>query len=153
MKTYQLKAETTVPANIFEVWNFFSNPRNLSRLTPDYMNFRIQKCPDVKEIYEGMIIEYKVSPLLHIPVNWVTKIQRVSTNEMFQDIQLKGPFAFWEHTHKFEDRGRETFMTDEVKYRPPFGILGQMANSLFLSKQLNGIFTYREKIIRGTFPG
>lgn len=153
METYSLKTETLIPAPLEKVWDFFSNPQNLRLLTPDYMNFHILKCPETEEIFEGMRIEYKVSPLLHIPIKWVTKIQEVAVYQKFQDIQLSGPFALWEHTHTFEDRGHETFMTDEVKYRPPFGLLGRLANSLFVEKQLHGIFAHREKVIRDVFPG
>lgn len=98
-----------------------------------------------------MLIEYKVSPLLHLPLNWVTKIEQVTVNKQFKDIQLKGPFALWEHTHTFEQRDSGTFMTDIVKYVPPLGIFGQLANSLFLARQLQDIFIYREAAIKAIY--
>ena len=153
MKTYILNEETIISKELSEVWTFFSDPHNLSRLTPPYMNFRVQKSPDTKEIFEGMLIEYKVSPLFRIPVKWVTKIQEVSFQNKFQDIQLKGPFAFWEHTHTFEARGNETIMTDYLRYKPPFGLLGKLAYVLFLKKQIQGIFDYRSKVIQDVFHG
>lgn len=151
MKTYSLKTETLIPKKLNEVWTFFSDPHNLKLLTPPYMDFQILKCPETKEIYDGMLIEYIVSPLLHIPVKWITKIQSVSIPYQFQDTQIKGPFALWQHTHSFEARGSETLMNDEVKYRPPFGILGQLAHAMFIKNQLQGIFNYREKVISDLF--
>lgn len=152
MKVYHLRKEKLVPAPLEKVWQFFSDPGNLKLLTPPYMNFRIENYPDTDIIFEDMIIEYKVSPVLGIPVKWVTRIESVSINNSFKDIQIEGPFALWEHTHTFEERENNTFMTDHLKYAPPFGILGQLANSLFLRKQLQDIFTFREEVIGNIFP-
>jgi ligand-binding SRPBCC domain-containing protein len=151
MKTYLLKKEIVIAAPIEQVWKFFSDPANLERITPPYMNFRVTGQPDAQEIHSGMLIEYKVSPILNIPLKWVTLIQAVDPLKSFTDKQLKGPYTLWEHTHTFESVPGGTLMHDEVKYALPFGVLGAFAHWLFVYKQLQGIFSYREKVIKDLF--
>lgn len=151
MKTYVLEKEIRIPAPPEQVWNFFSAPANLQRITPDYMNFRIIKQPEAAEIFSGMEIEYKVSPVLHIPMKWITLIQSVDRLKSFVDTQLKGPYALWEHTHTFESADGGTLMRDHVKYALPFGPLGVLAHALFVRRQLEGIFAYRERVVRELF--
>ena len=83
-----------------------------------------------------MIITYKVSPLLGIKLNWVTEITHVRDKEYFVDEQRIGPYAMWHHEHKIEAIADGVLMTDIITYQPPFGILGAIANALFIKKQL-----------------
>lgn len=151
--TYVLEKEIMIQAPLPEVWRFFSNPANLVKITPGYMNFRIVRCPDTEDIYEGMEIEYRVSPLLHIPVKWITLIKEVRPLHCFTDTQHKGPYALWEHTHTFRETDQGTHMHDHVRYAMPLGPLGAMAHSLFVKKQLQAIFDYRKAVIGGLFAG
>lgn len=151
MKTYLLKKEIVIAAPIEQVWKFFSDPANLEKITPPYMNFRVTKQPGAEEIHSGMLIEYKVSPVLHIPMKWVTLIQTADPLKRFTDKQLKGPYALWEHTHTFERVPGGTLMRDAVTYALPFSVLGAFAHWLFVRKQLEGIFSYREKVIKDIF--
>src|SRR5688572_15853562 len=116
MKIYELRTEITVKAPLEEVWSFFSEPKNLQRITPDYMGFRIAKCPDVETIFDGMIIEYFVRPIFNLPLKWVTEIKEVHSMVSFTDVQLKGPYALWHHFHSFEKMNSYTKMRDRVKY-------------------------------------
>ncbi|WP_118975875.1 SRPBCC family protein [Taibaiella koreensis] len=153
MKPYLLERETLIKAPLAEVWSFFSDPHNLSRLTPDYMRFRVIRCPDTNELYEGMLIEYRVRPLAGIPLQWITLIRKVQAGICFTDKQLKGPYRLWEHTHTFAAQGNHTLMKDSVRYVMPLGILGRLAHALGVKRQLAGIFDYREQAIRKQFPG
>jgi len=148
-----LEYTTLLPAPVSDVWHYFSDPRNLARITPPYMRFRITGFPNGEVFQEGMLIRYKVSPLLGIPVTWVTRIEAVTPLQKFVDVQLKGPFKLWEHTHTFEEKAGNTLMKDSVRYLPPLGILGSLANALFLRQQLAGIFAFREKAVKEIFPG
>lgn len=152
MKVHTLKNETFIPASLERVWAYFSSPHNLMEITPKYMNFRVTKCEDVASIYKGMLIEYKVSPLLGIALKWVTEITDVQHEQSFIDTQLKGPFSLWEHTHIFKPVDGGVHMTDIVRYAIPFGIIGSIAHALFVKRQLNGIFTYRSSVIDRLFP-
>jgi ligand-binding SRPBCC domain-containing protein len=151
MKTYLLKKEIIIAAPLEKVWQFFSNPENLQKITPPYMKFRIIKRPASMEIFDGMQIEYKVSPILNIPMKWVTSIKSVDWLKSFTDVQLKGPYALWEHAHTFESVPEGTLMHDQVKYALPLGIIGVWAHKLFVSRQLESIFQYRARKVSGLF--
>ena len=90
-----------------------------------------------------MIITYEVSPLLNIKMKWVTEITQVVEKKFFIDEQRIGPYSLWHHQHFFEEKDEGVLMTDIVTYKPPFGLLGDIANSLFIEKQLEEIFQYR----------
>jgi len=119
MKVHTLQKETFIPASLERVWAYFSSPHNLMEITPRYMNFRVTKCEDVASIYKGMLIEYKVSPLLGVALKWVTEITDVQHQQSFIDTQLKGPFSLWEHTHIFKPVDGGVHMTDIVCYAIP----------------------------------
>ncbi len=99
-----------------------------------------------------MIISYKVRPLLGIPMTWVTEITQVVERKYFVDEQRVGPYALWHHQHLIEPHKNGVMMTDIVSYKPPMGFLGSIANSLFIRRQLEGIFAYREKALKKRFP-
>jgi ligand-binding SRPBCC domain-containing protein len=151
MKTYELRSDIMVRAPLEQVWSFFSNPKNLQRITPDYMGFKIVRCPEVETIFNGMIIEYIVRPMLNVPLRWVTEIAEVQPPFSFTDIQLKGPYALWHHFHSFEKVDGQTKMLDIVKYAMPLGILGNITHDLFVRKQLQEIFKYREVTVKTLF--
>lgn len=151
MSIYQLKQQQKVPASISEVWDFISSPRNLKRITPDYMGFKIITDNLPEKMYPGMIIAYKVSPVLGIKMTWVTEITHVDEHVFFVDEQRVGPYTIWHHEHKIEKIDGGVLMTDIVTYKPPFGILGQIANAIFIRKQIESIFAYRDKAVIDIF--
>jgi len=140
---YQLHKEQKLNAKISDVWNFAVSPKNLQRITPDKMGFEITSKNSEEKIYPGMIITYKVSPILNIKMNWVTEITQVKENKFFIDEQRLGPYKMWHHQHIFIDNEDHVLMKDIVTYIPPFGLLGDIANKLFIKRQLNEIFNYR----------
>lgn len=114
------------------------------------MGFKITSGePD--KMYPGQIISYKVAPLPGIKTNWVTEITHVKDGKFFVDEQRFGPYSMWHHEHHFEEEPDGILMTDKVSYKIPFGFLGQIAQSLFIKKQLKGIFEYRVKVLDETF--
>lgn len=151
MALFTIETEQKIPASIGEVWDFISSPANLKRITPDYMGFDIltKNLPDT--MYAGMIIAYKVSPLLGIKMTWVTGITQVKKYEYFIDEQLVGPYSLWHHQHRISPIEGGVLMNDIVNYRPPFGVLGQMANGLIIRRQLQEIFDYRRKKLTEIF--
>jgi len=151
MKTYFYKDEQFLPVDINKAWDFFSSAENLAVITPPELGFKVLTSLDNQEIYEGMLIEYKVSPLFKIPLHWKTEISKVDKPHSFTDKQLKGPYKLWEHTHEFIVKGNGILMKDTVKYQLPFGIIGQLAHSLIVSKKLKHIFAYRKQILNQIF--
>jgi len=151
MAFYQLHKTQKIPAGVEAIWDFISEPANLKKITPPFMGFDIISESLPQKMYPGMIISYKVKPLLGIKLTWVTEITHVKEKEYFVDEQRIGPYAMWHHEHKLEPVDGGVLMTDIVSYRPPFFILGSIANTLFIRKQLREIFDYRVKAIEKEF--
>ncbi|WP_341902898.1 SRPBCC family protein [Fluviicola taffensis] len=147
---YQLKRTQFVKTDLETCWRFFSAPANLQVITPDYMGFKVLT-PVPDEMYHGLIISYKVSPVLHIPMNWVTEITYVKDGSYFVDEQRQGPYKMWHHEHHFKEVEGGVEMTDIVSYSLPFGFLGRFVHWLFVRKQLEGIFNYRVKKVDELF--
>ena len=132
-----------------EVWAFFSNAENLERLTPAFLKFRIlTPCPI--EMAVGALIDYRIS-LFGMPMTWKTEITEYEPQTHFVDNQLKGPYARWHHTHRFESVPEGTRMTDEVEYRVPLGPLGAIAHGPFVRRTLGKIFAYRGQAVSEVF--
>ena len=151
MAFYQLIQTQKVPVTINEIWNFISSPANLKEITPKKMGFIVTSNTGDQKMYPGMIISYKVSPILGIKLNWVTEITHVKELEFFVDEQRIGPYSMWHHQHKIEIIKGGVLMTDIVTYQPPFGFLGAIANFLFIKKQLRSIFDYRTMALETKF--
>lgn len=94
-------------------------------------------------MYAGQIIEYTVKPVLGIPLYWMTEITQVVDQQYFIDEQRFGPYTMWHHQHHFKAIEGGVEMTDIVHYKIPLGILGDIANNLFIKAQLKGIFDFR----------
>ena len=147
MPIYQFAEEQKIPANIDAVWDFVASPHNLKHITPAYMRFEITSKNLPQAMYPGMIISYKVSPILGIKMTWVTEITHVKDKVYFVDEQRMGPYAIWHHEHHLSAIEGGTLMSDIITYAPPLGILGAIANWLFIKKQLREIFDYRKAAV------
>lgn len=147
---YQLKRTQFVKTDLATCWDFFSSPNNLNKITPKEMGFDVLT-EGVENMYEGLMIEYKVRPLLNIPLRWITEITHVKYQQYFVDEQRKGPYKIWHHEHHFKEVQGGVEMTDIVSYELPFGILGKMAHPLVVKKKLDQIFAYRFKIVDELF--
>ncbi len=145
--SYTLKRSQQLYQNIESVWFFFTSPDNLLRITPQDMNFKISYELLVKEIYEGMIINYTVAPFLGIPLNWQTKIIQVDYLKSFTDFQQKGPYKMWNHYHEFIPNDEGVLMVDTVEYELSFGVIGKMVHKLVVKKKLDQIFNYRYQVL------
>ncbi|WP_183567842.1 SRPBCC family protein [Mucilaginibacter sp. SP1R1] len=152
MKTYVLKTEQAIPISLEEAWDFFSSPLNLARITPDDMKFVVTSdyTADTK-MYAGMIITYKISPLLGIKMNWMTEITHVADKQYFVDEQRFGPYALWHHQHHFKEIKGGVLMNDILHYAIPYGVLGRLSNSVFVGNKVKQIFAFREKAIEQLF--
>jgi ligand-binding SRPBCC domain-containing protein len=147
---YQLRRKQLVKTDIATCWDFFSSPANLSKITPAYMGFDVRS--EVPErMYEGLMIEYRVRPLLGIPMKWVTEITHVKDYQFFVDEQRIGPYKLWHHEHHFMETPDGIEMTDIVSYELPFGVLGSMVHPFLVEKKLNEIFAHRFKVVDELF--
>jgi ligand-binding SRPBCC domain-containing protein len=151
MPLFQLYCEQKIPANIETVWEFASSPANLQKITPKYMGFEVLTPNLPKTMYPGMIIAYRVSPIPFLRMEWVTEITHVKEHHYFVDEQRSGPYKMWHHEHHVSPIEGGVLMTDRISYIPPFGILGTLGNALFIRRQIESIFSYRESALESIF--
>lgn len=151
MKIYSLYREQIVRAPLSQTWRYFSNPNNLQHITPKELGFRVLTRDLPQEIYAGLFIEYKVSPLLRIPVTWVTEITHVEHEMMFADEQRIGPYRIWSHKHFFRKEKKYTHMTDRVDYALPPVPLQGLVNKLVVERKLEEIFSFRYEAVERIF--
>lgn len=156
MLAHTIKNVQKIPASQDKVWDFFSDPANLQRITPAEMNFRVISKYHGDTLYAGQLFEYKVSPLFGIPLYWMTEVSHVRAVDFFSDEQRFGPYRMWQHQHHFKTIPGGTEMMDIIHYKNPLGVLGRLANGWFVKKKLRHLFEYRfvkvEEIF-GKWPG
>lgn len=150
MSIHLLQRTQDVPTPLAEVFPFFAAPENLEAITPPSLRMRIIT-PAPLEMHAGALFDYIVTT--HgVPMRWTTLITSYDPPHSFVDVQLKGPYSFWHHTHRFEDLGpRGTRLIDEVRYIMPFGLLGALAHTVLVQRDLETIFTYRRQFVAQRF--
>lgn len=148
---HQLYREQQLNCDIENAWYFFSSPANLAKITPKDMGFTVLSDYNNEHIFEGMIIDYTVSPILKIPMKWKTKITQVNLKKSFTDFQEKGPYKYWNHFHEFIPNEKGVLIKDTVDYELPMGILGDIAHRVFVKKKLENIFSFRNEVLEKLF--
>jgi len=150
MKIYTLRTTQNLPITLDRAWDFFSDPKNLKIITPDYMGF-VTLSGDDKPLFSGQIIQYKVTPILGIPMKWVTEITHVVDKKYFVDEQRFGPYSRWHHKHLLKEIPGGVEVEDIVDYKLPMGILGQMVHPFLVKPKLKEIFDYRQQQLISLF--
>lgn len=141
-----LQREQRLQLPINEVFNFYGDAHNLERITPPLLRFEVTT-PRPIEMGVGTLIEYRLR-LHRVPVRWRTRIEAWEPPRRFVDVQIKGPYSLWEHTHTFEEDGPgTTIIRDRVRYSIPFGPLGEIADRLLVRRDLGRIFDYRRDAV------
>lgn len=144
-----LETTTVIAAPLADVFEFFSTPGNLGRITPPNMGFRITAGPD-RRLREGDRIQYAIR-IFGVPLRWTTRITLWREGEAFADLQESGPYRYWHHTHTFREVDGAVEMHDRVEYELPFGFLGRLFGAPIVRRQLEAIFAYRAAAIREIF--
>ena len=140
MKEFLFTDELWLPRTRDEVFPFFGEARNLETLTPPWLKFEVLT-PEPIMMHPGALIDYRIR--IHgIPIRWRTEITEWDPPHRFVDVQLRGPYELWHHTHTFEEQKGGTHCLDEVRYRP---IGGALMNWLFVRSDVERIFAYRKK--------
>ncbi len=151
MAPFIFRAVQFVPRPLQEVYNFFSEANNLQKLTPAWLHFRILSV-DPAPIRKGTLIHYSLRWRI-FPIHWTTEIIEWEPPHRFVDLQLKGPYSLWRHEHRFAAVENGTRISDEVQYRLPFGVLGSIAHTLKVKKDVETIFAYRTEAVNRLFGG
>jgi ligand-binding SRPBCC domain-containing protein len=135
---YLLSARTWLPRAIGEVFDFFCSAHNLELITPQFLRFEILT-PEPIAMQAGTRLDYRLR--LHgVPVRWQSEIKEWEPPYRFVDEQVRGPYRWWVHEHRFRELDGGTEMIDEVRYGVPGGAL---VHGLVVKRDLVRIFTYR----------
>lgn len=151
MKVYRYEDSIELAIPLEEAWAFFANPLNLEKLTPTTMAFENVYPLDAPEVFPGMLIVHRVSPIPFLKLTWVTEITHIAQGVRFVDEQRKGPFAMWHHMHEFEATSRGTIVRDVLYYGLPLGMLGRLAHAIQVKAQIASIFAYRKARLKELF--
>jgi len=135
------------PAAVFA---FFADPYNLENITPDFLRFQVRGV-STAELREGTCIDYRLS--IHgVPLRWQSRIERWDPPRSFADVQIKGPYKLWHHTHEFEPWNGGTIVRDRLCYRLPLGTIGGLVAGGLVGRDLEAIFAFRRKKMQELFP-
>lgn len=145
MKTYHLRSEVWLPRPRDQVFGFFADPRNLQRITPDWLHFEI--LTPQSNITEGTLLDYRLR-LRGIPLRWQSEISVWEPPHRFVDRQTKGPYRLWVHEHTFRDENGGTRVGDHVEYAAAGGAL---VHKLLIEPDLRRIFRYRQQVLEQLF--
>ena len=148
-RVHRLERSQLIPGSRDEVFAFFADAANLEAITPTFLRFRILS-PLPIAMRAGARIDYQLS-LGGVPMTWRTRIAEWEPGVRFVDEQESGPYRIWRHSHRFEDQGTSTLMSDLVEYAEPLGPLGWVAHALFVERALGRIFDFRREAIRRRF--
>ncbi len=150
MRLYSLQRTQFIPAPRSRVFAFFAKPENLALLTPPSLGFNMLT-PSPVTMKDGALIDYTIR-VAGLPVRWTTIITRFESPARFVDVQLKGPYSYWHHTHEFSAVDGGTQMTDTVRYGIPAGIFGRLVRELFVRQRLERIFDFRAERLKEIVP-
>lgn len=143
-KVYQFVRKQTIKTDLSSAWNFIRNPLNLNKITPPEMVFNIlSNLPN--EMYEGMIIRYKIKIPLLGEQNWVSELKHIKNKHSFVDDQRIGPYKFWYHYHQISENEEGVEFLDKITYAVPYGIFGEIIHFIYIKNQLRKIFDFRAK--------
>lgn len=151
MKEELILATQDLPRPRAEVFQFFADPANLQALTPPWLHFQVLT-PQPLPRGENAVFEYRLR-VRGLSLRWRTLIEAYNEGSRFVDRQIVGPYALWHHTHLFEDLpDGGTRITDRVRYRVGWGILGRIATALLVRRDIERIFAYRKQALAKRFP-
>jgi ligand-binding SRPBCC domain-containing protein len=148
MKVHVFECDMLAPLSIRDTFSVFENPYNLAKITPPWLHFKILT-PNLK-MRKGAEIRYSLA-WMRLPMHWKTRITEYEPPFLFVDEMEKGPYSLWRHRHTFRPSEKGTVISDHVEYALPFGLLGTMAHTLMVRRQVEEIFLYRQRALNGIF--
>lgn len=139
-----------IPAPAEDVFAWHANDGAFERLTPPWE--RVKVVHRTGPLAEGMRATMRVNLLGPIAQQWVAEHVDVKAPQGFTDRQLTGPFSRWEHQHRIERDGDESWLEDAIDFEPPLPPLGRVGMPLVRAK-LARMFDYRHEVTVGDLRG
>jgi ligand-binding SRPBCC domain-containing protein len=149
-KIHQINRELTVETDLAKAWDFIRSPANLNKITPDDMDFAIVS--DLPEtMHDGLLIEYRIGIPFVGKQTWLTELKHIRERHSFVDEQRIGPYKFWYHYHEITEVDAGIRFRDQVNYALPLGPIGSVVHALYVGRELERVFNFREKAMRRHF--
>jgi ligand-binding SRPBCC domain-containing protein len=134
-----------------DVFTFFADPRNLLVVTPPHWRLRLDT--PCRTLAAGAVLDFRAAWLLAVPIRWRSYVREYDPPYRFVDVQVRGPWARWEHRHRFlEERGGTT-VEDRVTYRLPLGPLGKLLHAAVVERQIRALWAFRDARLVERFGG
>jgi ligand-binding SRPBCC domain-containing protein len=144
MADYIVESRMWLPKPRADVFAFFTDPVNLTRVTPRWLGVQLVGTPP--PLSAGATFDLRVT-WLGLPLRWRTYIREYDPPSRFIDVQVRGPYARWEHRHVFLSESDGTTIEDRIVYRLPLGPLGRLAHVMFVKRQLEATWAHRRQKI------
>ena len=153
--SYHLERRQFVALPLAETFAFYAEPRNLARITPGWLAFRLVGIDAAAgnggetahiQMRKGLRLHYRIRPL-GLPQRWTSEITEWDPPRRFVDEQVRGPYRSWRHEHEFRAVPGGTEIVDRVGYALPLGVLGRLAHELFVRRRVRAIFDHREAMV------
>jgi ligand-binding SRPBCC domain-containing protein len=151
VRIHLLTRRQHVPVGRDEAFAFFADAFNLEQITPSWLRLRVLT-PAPIDLRPGVRIEFRLT-LHRVPIRWLTEITAWEPGRRFSDVQLRGPYRMWEHTHTFDAANGGTLIGDCVRYALPYGPLGAAAHRAFVRRDLQRIFDFRRDAVARRLGG
>lgn len=149
MRIRTLHREQWIARPVTEVFSFFCDARNLDLITPPWLHFHVLR-QSTAELKAGTLIHYRLA--WHgVPLTWTSRIEEWQPPSRFVDLQLKGPYRLWHHTHSFEGLHGGTLISDTVRYAVPFSAVGDFCTGWLVRRDVEQIFDHRARAIAAIF--
>jgi ligand-binding SRPBCC domain-containing protein len=142
---YELHREQFILKPRQIVFEFFERPENLARMTPPWLNL-VTLTPSPIQMAQGLRIDYAIR-ILGMRWRWTSLITQYEPPQRFRDEQVRGPYRLWEHQHEFQEKDGGTLVTDHIRYRLPYGVLGEAIHALYVRRALRKIFDFRRQTL------
>jgi ligand-binding SRPBCC domain-containing protein len=139
--------EQWVPYPRDRVFAFFADPANLPPLMPAWQRARVEKAPDVAAEGSLITLSFRPVPFFPLRLQWDALITEFRWNDFFCDEQRRGPFKYFHHCHRIREERSGTVVSDDVEYQLPFDVLGEVANSVMMKRQIRSLFRHRQKML------
>ena len=163
MSSNQIQFEQWVPFPVEKVFLFFANPQNLPRIMPPATATRLVRLrlvsppgaaadgPALAGVGSQIVTSFRVSPYLFVRAEWIAEITEFEWNHHFADDQRRGPFKSFHHRHELTAENRDgvsgTRVRDVITYDVGFGAVGRLADKVFVRRQMERTFTYRQQAL------
>jgi uncharacterized protein (TIGR01777 family) len=117
----------------------------LERLTPPWEPVQVlERSGDGITNGTRVTLGIRLGPLR---CRWVSEHRAYRQDEQFCDVQIAGPFARWEHTHRFTPDGVSAcYLEDHITYALPLGVVTQRGARALVRRKLDRLFAYRHRV-------